>query len=669
MALSFWGLVAFIDFSATKARTVQSELFERDLRDLANHFDTDERFVLERNLEPLLSLTRPLGPLVLPRQYYMALPSSRSRTLPRQPPRNCFVDLAPTAPSQLSPQEPDRFCSYFVENQSLGEFVFLNFELSDDSIVPLKSGDISLAADSLEIELRLNGVVSKWRIFIQSAGQDSAGRYEITAFRKRDNGVVERDRRLEGWAFSRLQGGGTQKLYMLARLDIKEFLPRSTAVEGETTWPPIGWDKAQFTISRQDYSSSNRHPLLIPYASEGTSNLSITALASPIFAARASLEVTVSERGIVRTRYQIRPSEFADFSENGAYIKYVEGDILIRSNPLIRAQPIADTSLELLVKHPGFVVERGVWRVFIWLLALAIGAIIAVIFFWRRLLRPIYVLSRHARNLALRGTSGELLPYEDNKDEIGILSKAFNELIGRVREHVQREVRESAQREAEEAARREATIRNREENLNIIGHEIRSPLQALVSLHGPGTESRRYLDRMLSALPHLQQGMAAEDAISSRKLYLETIDMATLMQEIAANAELVNIPDVVYEGEDHGVECIIDAEAFEDVIDNILRNADRHRASNTPITITVRRIDEGVSIRVTNTGSHIPSEIIDKIFDYGFSTAPKKNGDGNGVGLWVARRYLAKMRGSISAMNIPDSEVSFEILLPEHLES
>lgn len=68
---------------------------------------------------------------------------------------------------------------------------------------------------------------------------------------------------------------------------------------------------------------------------------------------------------------------------------------------------------------------------------------------------------------------------------------------------------------------------------------------------------------------------------------------------------------------------------------------------------------------MTNKGDPIARDVIGKIFDYGFSTAPKANGDVSGIGLWVAKRYLAKMRGAITVQNVPGGEVAFDIVLPE----
>ena len=665
MALSFWGLYAFIDFSISKARSIQSELFDRDLRDLANHFDADERFVLEHNLASMIAPTRPLAPLLLPHQYFVSLTAGRSRSIPRQPPRNCFVDLVGKGSAQHNALlGADRFCAYFIENSAPGKFVFMNIDVNDDAIVPLRLGDITLAADSLDVSFEFRAVQSNWRIAIQSVGQDRQGRYEITAFRRKVDGVIERDRRFEGWAYTKRQADGSQKVHILARLDMHEFMPEPVTAGSDAVWPPEGWEHARFKISRYNYQKDVARPNITTYEQAGPSILSIPSLASPIFAAHSTLDIR-SGVGHASILHHIAAPNFKEREEDADVFKFVNNDILVRSRPLVRSQAIPDTNLQLVVTHPGLVIESGVWRVFLFQAALALGAIFAVIYFYTSLLKPIFVLSNHTRKLVQHGTDGELLPYERRKDEIGILAGGLNELIRRIRVHVERELLERTAREAQEAARRAEAVRNREENLNIIGHEIRSPLQALISLHSQGSESRRYLDRILGALPHLQHGLAAEDAISARRLELESVDMTELMAEIARNAAIVGIPDVVYEGETECSVCLIDVEAFEDVVDNLLRNANRHRELGTPIFITLRRVESGISIRVTNNGDSIEPDVIGKIFDYGFSTAPKPNGDVSGIGLWVAKRYLAKMRGTITVQNIPGGEVTFEILLPE----
>ena len=79
--------------SVSKARSVRSEFVDRDLRELVGRMDSDERYVLEHNIDQLVTDMRDISPLVLPRQYYVGLPPNYLKVSPRQPPRNCFVEL------------------------------------------------------------------------------------------------------------------------------------------------------------------------------------------------------------------------------------------------------------------------------------------------------------------------------------------------------------------------------------------------------------------------------------------------------------------------------------------------------------------------------------------------------------------------------------------------
>jgi sensor histidine kinase regulating citrate/malate metabolism len=55
--------------------------------------------------------------------------------------------------------------------------------------------------------------------------------------------------------------------------------------------------------------------------------------------------------------------------------------------------------------------------------------------------------------------------------------------------------------------------------------------------------------------------------------------------------------------------------------------------------------------------------LIDQIFEYGVSEQPEAGARGNrGQGLFVARTYMAKMGGTISARNVDDG-VSFLLTL------
>jgi len=240
-------------------------------------------------------------------------------------------------------------------------------------------------------------------------------------------------------------------------------------------------------------------------------------------------------------------------------------------------------------------------------------------------------------------------------DELGVLATCLAELLQRVDESMQRE-RLRAEREKDQWM--------------AVGHEIMSPLQSLIALHGaPDDASRRYILRMQQAIRVLYGSASPSEAFQSTTLQLATLELDAFLAEVAANAPHAGIVDVRYDGPGEAVVVRADEYPLEDVITHVLQNAQRHRRAGTPITLRLRADDARATVELCNEGDAIPPELIDKIFEYGVSgaheaeaasdaTAPQR-----GQGLFVAKTYMAKMGGTVAAENV-DGGVRIVLTLP-----
>ncbi|MBA3009109.1 MAG: PAS domain S-box protein, partial [Desulfobacula sp.] len=78
-----------------------------------------------------------------------------------------------------------------------------------------------------------------------------------------------------------------------------------------------------------------------------------------------------------------------------------------------------------------------------------------------------------------------------------------------------------------------------------------------------------------------------------------------------------------------------------------------------------KELDPGKYVRLTlsDTGSGIPKNLIEKIFEPFFTT--KSKGEGTGMGLALAYGIIKEMKGNISVYSEPDMGTTFQILLPE----
>jgi two-component system OmpR family sensor kinase len=100
---------------------------------------------------------------------------------------------------------------------------------------------------------------------------------------------------------------------------------------------------------------------------------------------------------------------------------------------------------------------------------------------------------------------------------------------------------------------------------------------------------------------------------------------------------------------------------LEDVLTHLLRNADRYRVPGSRITLTLRVHGPEALVDIHNQGPPIELALAERMFEYGVRGADEGAGEADdahrGQGLFVARTYMAKMGGTITAVNVPDGVV------------
>jgi signal transduction histidine kinase len=96
---------------------------------------------------------------------------------------------------------------------------------------------------------------------------------------------------------------------------------------------------------------------------------------------------------------------------------------------------------------------------------------------------------------------------------------------------------------------------------------------------------------------------------------------------------------------------------------NLLSNASQAIIDKGKISITTAPGDDGgVRLEVSDTGTGIPEEIIDKIFDPFFTTKPV--GKGTGLGLNIVYNIINKHGGKIEVKSEVGKGTTFIVQLP-----
>lgn len=233
-----------------------------------------------------------------------------------------------------------------------------------------------------------------------------------------------------------------------------------------------------------------------------------------------------------------------------------------------------------------------------------------------------------------------------------------------------------AARRAEEAERRarEAEQRLHEQSLRAAEaeHKLKTDLTVIIGwsnllmeLSGdvdgfrPGLEAiLRSAERMsLETERHLAQ-LRAE--MSTEGLAPQRLDLSQILHYAVGDWSSRPENPVTFSGVE-GVRVWADAGALQQVLGHLIDNAIRHSPTATRVQVSCRRTDDGTAeLAVADDGPGIPEDI--DIFAPFVRAGPARP-DG-GIGLFVVRRLVTAMGGSVSAARRPQGGSRFTVRLP-----
>ena len=159
------------------------------------------------------------------------------------------------------------------------------------------------------------------------------------------------------------------------------------------------------------------------------------------------------------------------------------------------------------------------------------------------------------------------------------------------------------------------------------------------------------LDRFLTfarpTQPKLEQCNVNDIIIDIVKL----LSKDNLPQNITLKTELETIPD-----------SVLDYEQIEQALLNVAINAIQAMKKGGVLTLATRcnELEKFVEIDISDTGSGIPSESLEGIFEPFYTTKPK----GTGLGLSITSTIIESHKGFIEVKTIPDKGTRFTIKLP-----
>ena len=274
-----------------------------------------------------------------------------------------------------------------------------------------------------------------------------------------------------------------------------------------------------------------------------------------------------------------------------------------------------------------------------------LGVIVSTHLVIRRMLQPLRGLGDGVARLS-EGRFDVVLP-APSQDEFGAVTRAFNQMVARVR----------------------AMIQARDQLLLDVSHELRSPMTRLrvaLELLPPGDERDRMrrdlgeMDLMVTELLELER------LRDGNTVTLRPSDVVELLEETAGRFEWRS-PGVRVVSTADAIIASIDEDKMRTVMRNLVENALKYSLSDSrPVELSAGVCGPDVVIRVADDGPGIADADRASVFEpfYRVDRSRSKQTGGYGLGLSICKRIIEAHGGTIAVENALPRGAVFTLTLP-----
>lgn len=277
----------------------------------------------------------------------------------------------------------------------------------------------------------------------------------------------------------------------------------------------------------------------------------------------------------------------------------------------------------------------------------------------RRALAPVAQLTDAAVRISVSNLD-EAVPIAAD-DELGRLARAFNDMIGRLRQSI-RNIRQFTADAAHELRTPLAVLRN-EAEVTLRGE--RTPDDYREALHSQLEEIDR-LSRLADQLLFLSR----ED--SGQQLQLRVpVRIDELIEDVAVQLRpAATERDQTLNMALHHCEIQGDPDRLRRLVVNLLDNSIKYTPPGGAIRVSATRDNGSIQIRVEDTGVGIAAEHLPKLFDRFYRVDQARTGvQGSGLGLSICRSIVESQHGQIRLHSTPGGGTTVSVSLPECVES
>lgn len=222
---------------------------------------------------------------------------------------------------------------------------------------------------------------------------------------------------------------------------------------------------------------------------------------------------------------------------------------------------------------------------------------------------------------------------------------------------------------------------SRELFLGVLGHDLRSPLGAVMNsaeylmhagtLTGPQIKATSVIVRSGTRIRDMIADLL--DVTSTRlgkslPINPEPTELESICRQVIEEAQAYHPDRVISLNVSGSFDGTWDESRIGQLLSNLVENAIQHGAANKPVTVSLEGGDNDVTLSVHNEGKPIPKPALWRIFEplaqHEQRHETRGKGGGLGLGLYIASAIVHAHHGSIDVESSGDAGTTFTARLP-----
>lgn len=264
--------------------------------------------------------------------------------------------------------------------------------------------------------------------------------------------------------------------------------------------------------------------------------------------------------------------------------------------------------------------------------------------------------------------------------EIALLQQRARSLENEIeqRRALEQTLLQTLERERDARARAEASDAFKEIFLGILGHDLRNPLNTVLTtarlmvMRGElAADSTKRLERIVSSSERMarmiEQILDVTRARHTTGILIQRTaaqDLVPLVAKIVDEVQAAHPDQTFLVDAKAPCPASVDGDRLEQVVCNLLSNAAAHGDATRPIRVEIMHRHDGVRIAVCNEGRAIEPEFLPSLFDPFERERPAGRSQGLGLGLYISERIVAAHGGTIDVTSSAEAGTRFEVRLP-----